>query len=179
VTSLAPPQGPGWGGWSNDKAASEFLNNRYMNNTCRIAAGHLGSLLGMQRLNWNFHAHPLSPNGRSALWFITDDNKSTEAETSTALNHFRGTIDENDLFSQLNAILSVGTAVASVTATARSASARTTGVAATSTTTSAGAAGATRSTCARPTGSTCAATGTTRSTSGEAAASTTALGFFR
>jgi len=91
VTSLAPPQGPGWGGWSNDKAASEFLNNRYMNNTCRIAAGHLGSLLGMQRLNWDFHAHPLSPNGRSALWFITDDNNMVESIT---VSHNEITMDD-------------------------------------------------------------------------------------
>ena len=52
VTSLAPPQGPGWHGWVNDAAASQFLNNRYMNNTCRIASGYLGGLLARQRRKW-------------------------------------------------------------------------------------------------------------------------------
>merc|ERR1711965_524956 len=45
VTSLAPPAGAGWPGWVSDVAAAEFLNNRYMNNTCRIASGYLGGLL--------------------------------------------------------------------------------------------------------------------------------------
>ena len=48
VTSLAPPNGPGWPGWASDDKAAEFLNNRYMNNTCRIAAGHLGGLLRLR-----------------------------------------------------------------------------------------------------------------------------------
>ena len=79
VTSLAPPQGVGWHGWATDKNASEFLNNRYMNNTCRIAAGHLGALLGQQRTSWDFHEHTLTPNGRSALWFVTDENDIVES----------------------------------------------------------------------------------------------------
>ena len=74
VTSLTPPNGNGWPGWASDKTASEFLNNRYMNNTCRIAAGHLGALLGEAAAQWDFREHPLTVNGRSALWFITDEN---------------------------------------------------------------------------------------------------------
>ena len=38
VTSLTPPAGPGWPGWVNDKAAAEFLNNRYMENHTRQLA---------------------------------------------------------------------------------------------------------------------------------------------
>ena len=79
VTSLAPPQGPGWQGWVSDNVAAEFLNNRYMNNTCRIAAGYLGGLLARQRGAWDFREAPLSNNGRSALWFITDENLEIEA----------------------------------------------------------------------------------------------------
>ena len=78
ITSLQAP-GPGWAGWHTDTAAAEFLNNRYMNNTCRIAAGHLGSLLARQRAHWDFRKAQLTPNGRSALWFITDDNDKIES----------------------------------------------------------------------------------------------------
>ena len=45
----------------SDKTASEFLNNRYMNNTCRIAAGHLGALLAKQRPEWDFRAPSSRP----------------------------------------------------------------------------------------------------------------------
>ena len=64
----------GWPGWKSDEMASDFLNNRYMANTCRIAAGHLGSLLGQQRPAWNFTEHLLTPVGRQALWYICQDN---------------------------------------------------------------------------------------------------------
>ena len=63
ITSLQAP-GPGWEGWASNVASSEFLNNRYMNNTCRIAAGHLGSLLAKQRGDWDFREAQLTPNGR-------------------------------------------------------------------------------------------------------------------
>ena len=79
VTSLTPPHGSGWHGWATDKSAAEFLNNRYMNNTCRIAAGHLGGLLAAQRARWSFRDYPLSDCGRSALSFITTENKNVEA----------------------------------------------------------------------------------------------------
>ena len=84
VTSLQPP-GPGWVGWSSDSHAAEFLNNRFMNNTCRIAAGHLGSLLARQRADWDFRRHPLTGNGRMALWYITEENV-TVASISVANN---------------------------------------------------------------------------------------------
>ena len=79
VTSLAPPSGPGWDGWQDDMEAATFLNNRYMNNTCRIAAGYLGGLLALQRSAWDFREAPLSDNGRSALLFITDANPEVES----------------------------------------------------------------------------------------------------
>ena len=79
VTSLAPPNGPGWPGWATNEASATFLNNRYMNNTCRIAAGDLGGLLAGQRAHWDFREATLTPNGRSALWYITDDNPKVES----------------------------------------------------------------------------------------------------
>ena len=78
ISSLQAP-GPGWSGWATDTASAEFLNNRYMNNTCRIAAGHLGSLLAKQRAHWDFREAPLTSNGRQALWFITDENDTVES----------------------------------------------------------------------------------------------------
>ena len=79
VSSLAPPAGPGWQGWASDTMAAEFLNNRYMNNTCRIAAGYLGGLLALQRPAWDFREAPLSENGRSALFFLTDVNTEIQS----------------------------------------------------------------------------------------------------
>ena len=54
-------------------AASEFLNNAYMNNVCRIASGRLGRLLATQRASWDFsdEACRLSWVGRSALWLTS------------------------------------------------------------------------------------------------------------
>ena len=73
VTSLTPPVGPGWPCWATDQSAAEFLNNRYMNNTCRIAAGTLGGLLARQRPHWNFRDAPLTYSGRAALTFVTEE----------------------------------------------------------------------------------------------------------
>eukprot|EP00966_Prymnesium_polylepis_P083166 1926490-Prymnesium_polylepis.1 len=91
VRSLQAPK-PGWWGWKNDEAAAAFLNNRYMANTCRIAAGHLGSLLAQQRQSWNFTDHQLTPVGRQALWFIGQEN-SHVAEIYLPDNN----IDANDV----------------------------------------------------------------------------------
>ena len=44
----------GWEGWETDAISCEFLNNPFMNNTCRIAAGFLGSRLAKRRPAWNF-----------------------------------------------------------------------------------------------------------------------------
>ena len=98
ITSLQAP-GPGWSGWHTDKAAAEFLNNRYMNNTCRIAAGHLGALLAKQRSAWDFREAPLTPNGRSALWFITDEN-----DTVDSVNVARNDINADDVLGLANTI---------------------------------------------------------------------------
>ena len=92
VTSLTPPNGNGWPGWASDKTASEFLNNRYMNNTCRIAAGHLGALLAKQRPDWDFRQHPLTPNGRAALWYVTDEN-----ETVASINVANNDVSSDDV----------------------------------------------------------------------------------
>ena len=92
VTNLAPPNGPGWPGWLNHQEAAKFLNNRYMNNTCRIAAGHLGALLAGQRADWDFREAPLTPNGRSALWFITDENDKVRS-----INVANNEVDSEDV----------------------------------------------------------------------------------
>ena len=44
----------GWEGWETDAISCGFLNNPFMNNTCRIAAGFLGSRLAKRRPAWNF-----------------------------------------------------------------------------------------------------------------------------
>ena len=36
-------------------------------------------MLGKQRARWDFTQHPLTPNGRQALWFITDENDVVES----------------------------------------------------------------------------------------------------
>ena len=115
VSSLAPPAGPGWQGWTSDTASAQFLNNRYMNNTCRIAAGYLGGLLALQRPSWDFREAPLTENGRSALWFLTDVNPEIQSvniaqnevnwEDMPGLHHMIGScpkletldLSENDL----------------------------------------------------------------------------------
>ena len=63
-----------WEGWATDEAAAKFLNNPFMNNTCRIAAGHLGSLLSRRRPTWDFNEHRLTDVGLSALWLIMEKN---------------------------------------------------------------------------------------------------------
>ena len=50
-----------------------------MNNTCRIAAGHLGTPLAKRRPIWNFSTSRLTETGLQALWLIMDKNdKLTE-----------------------------------------------------------------------------------------------------
>ena len=98
ITSLQAP-GPGWQGWATDAAAAEFLNNRYMNNTCRIAAGHLGSLMAKQRPDWDFSSNGLTPVGRQALWFVSDEN-----DTVTSINVARNDIGVDDVLGLANTI---------------------------------------------------------------------------
>ena len=63
-----------WDGWTNDASAATFLNNAYMNNVCRIAAGELGKRLAKIRSEWSFDDHRLSWVGKSALWQLVNDN---------------------------------------------------------------------------------------------------------
>ena len=66
-----------WKGWQNDGTAAEFLNNAYMNNVCRIAAGELGKRLATLRPEWDFGtaaANRLSWVGKTALWNLLKSN---------------------------------------------------------------------------------------------------------
>jgi Ran GTPase-activating protein (RanGAP) involved in mRNA processing and transport len=63
-----------WQGWNDDETAAAFLNNAYMNNVCRIAAGELGKRLANARERWDFHEHRLSWVGKSALWQLVQEN---------------------------------------------------------------------------------------------------------
>ena len=71
----------GWEGWATDQAAAKFLNNPFMNNTCRIAAGHLGSRLARRRTQWNFIEHKLTEPGLTALWLIMEKNDKLQSLT--------------------------------------------------------------------------------------------------
>ena len=66
----------GWEGWETDESAAAFLNNPFMNNTCRIAAGLLGTRLAAKRPAWNFSGSgsKLSEVGLMALWLICERN---------------------------------------------------------------------------------------------------------
>ena len=70
----------GWEGWATDDLAADFLNNPFMNNTCRIAAGHLGSLLAKRRPAWNFSAKSatLTSVGLFALWLLMERNATLQ-----------------------------------------------------------------------------------------------------
>jgi len=64
-----------WKGWETDKTASDFLNNAYMNNVCRIASGELGKRLAFQRPVWSFVDDArLSWVGKAALWALVKSN---------------------------------------------------------------------------------------------------------
>ena len=67
----------GWETWETDLTAAEFLNNPFMNNTCRIAAGYLGTRLAKRRPNWDFSKKEckLSEVGLIALWLICENNE--------------------------------------------------------------------------------------------------------
>ena len=59
--------------WATDEEAAKFVNNPFMNNTCRISAGILGSLLARQRRVWDFSGAPLTATGKRALWLLSND----------------------------------------------------------------------------------------------------------
>merc|ERR1712185_362991 len=67
----------GWEQWETDETAAEFLNNPFMNNTCRIAAGYLGTRLSKRRPTWDFSAKGtrLTEVGLQALWLICEKNE--------------------------------------------------------------------------------------------------------
>ena len=70
----------GWEGWANDEAAAEFLNNPFMNNTCRIGSGFLGTLLAKHRATWDFSGKSAQLNsvGLFALWLLMENNVTLE-----------------------------------------------------------------------------------------------------
>ena len=71
----------GWSQWETDETAAEFLNNPFMNNTCRIAAGYLGTRLAKRRPNWDFSAPStrLTEVGLQALWLINEKNETLKS----------------------------------------------------------------------------------------------------
>ena len=68
-----------WDGWQDDAKAAAFLNNAYMNNVCRIAAGELGMRLARGRSHWSFDTHKLTWIGKTALWQLVNDNQHLES----------------------------------------------------------------------------------------------------
>ena len=85
-----------WTGWVDDEAAATFLNNAYMNNTCRIAAGRLGTLLATRRPAWSFAESTLGIAGlRTLLSFpegtgLTSDAHARRAALALAEARVRG-----------------------------------------------------------------------------------------
>jgi len=64
-----------WTGWDDDASASSFLNNAYMNNVCRIAAGELGKRVAKARPHWSFvDSARLSWVGKAAMWNLVNAN---------------------------------------------------------------------------------------------------------
>ena len=63
-----------WDGWNTDESAAKFLNDPFMNNTCRIASTRFGSLLGKQRPSWHFtkEESTLAAQGKRALWLLAN-----------------------------------------------------------------------------------------------------------
>ena len=67
-------------GGKTDATAAEFLNNAYMNNVCRIAAGELGKRLAKLRPVWSFTGSArLGWVGKAALWSIVMGNELIES----------------------------------------------------------------------------------------------------
>ena len=83
----------GWEGWATDEDSALFLNNPFMNNTCRIAAGHLGTLLAKRRLFWDFTKSKLDEVGLQALWLLMEKNASL-TRLSLKSNRVGGTVTD-------------------------------------------------------------------------------------
>ena len=83
----------GWEGWATDEAAAAFINNPFMNNTCRIAAGHLGTLLAKRRPFWDFSKAKLDEVGLQALWLLMDRNERL-TKLSLKGNRVGGTVSD-------------------------------------------------------------------------------------
>ena len=66
------PDAPPLSIWETDAAASAFLCDPFMNNTCRISAGILGALLAKRRPSWDFSSAPLTATGKRALWLLAN-----------------------------------------------------------------------------------------------------------
>ena len=70
----------GWEGWDTDERAAVFLNNPFMNNTCRIGSGNLGTLLAKRRPVWDFSSKKAKLNdvGLFALWLLMENNRTLQ-----------------------------------------------------------------------------------------------------
>ena len=62
-------QPSGWDGWSTDKAAAAFLNQRFVQNVCKIGGGRLGDHLAARRPSWDFSTGAdLTDDGKQSLF---------------------------------------------------------------------------------------------------------------
>ena len=63
-----------WDGWDSNASAAAFLNDPFMNNTCRIASTRFGALLGKQRPKWDFSSEEarLMAQGKREMWLLSN-----------------------------------------------------------------------------------------------------------
>ena len=97
-----------WDGWTTDASAAAFLNDPFMNNTCRIASTRFGSLLGRQRPTWNFSSElgdsqKLQTQGKRALWLLANPEI-----TALNLNETKCGEDFDEAGEGLGRMLSIG-----------------------------------------------------------------------
>jgi Ran GTPase-activating protein (RanGAP) involved in mRNA processing and transport len=98
-----------WDGWSTDVRAASFVNDPFMNNTCRISARKLGDLLALQRHDWDFATEPearLTPGGKRALWLLTSSHLRSLDLSSNKVGEEN---DESD--AGLSTLLTIGTSL--------------------------------------------------------------------
>ena len=99
-----------WDGWSSDLRAAAFLNDPFMNNTCRISARKLGDLLAQQRPDWDFATDPaarLKAGGKRALWLLTSANLRSLSLTDNRVGEEAEGGDDSD--AGLATLLTIGT----------------------------------------------------------------------